>query len=652
MKLEQLLWYARRARTMEQGELRARLAGALDGATDYVRWRLSARATAPRELDPAQFRFCTSANPVLPELRWDFRPDENELAGIVAGVHHALGFPWAWAPGREAWHRAPDTGRIWPEKYANLIDYRPGNATGDARVMWEPNRLQQLVALALAARHEPAQAETAARMLKRKLLSWREANPSRVGINYASAMECALRILSVCFASDIARGHLAGDVAYWRAVASLVVDHAAFVNARLSLYSSLGNHTVAECTGLLVAALLFPEAPAAPKWETRAIATLEQAARRVIMPDGGPAEQALHYHAQILDHLEIAVRTGKHFGRDMSRIDALRHAGARFMAQLRCDRRRLPPIGDNDEGQALSPHFASSWAAEAAEPAPTNAAITLWSGGGYTVARSAANGAEIVFDHGPLGMAPNYGHGHADALALQLRVRGAPVLIDPGTYAYGGAPRWRSYFRGTAAHNTVTVDGRSQAKEVGPFLWAGAYRCELLHVAVEPERSAILIARHDGYAQVGVIHVRAVKFLAGHIVVLDRLEGTGTHELCLRWHFAGMARGVDGAFVLDGAALRCIAMGADARLLAGAEEPAGGWWSERYGLKRAVSTLELKCAAALPHEFVTGFALPGANSSGDFAGEARALGQLLDALSHNRSGTARAAPRPAALAPS
>lgn len=655
MKLEQLLWYARRARTMEQGELRARLAGALDGATDYVRWRLSGRAAAPRDLDPGRFRFCTSANALLPELGWDFHPSDSELAAMTAGVHHALGFPWAWAPGREAWHRAPDTGRLWPEKYANVIDFRPGNATGDARVMWEPNRLQQLVALALATRHAPAQAAVAARLLKRQLLSWREANPPRIGVNYASAMECALRISSVCFASDIARAHFTGDDEYWRTVASLVVEHAAFVNARLSLFSSLGNHTVAECTGLLVAALLFPETPAAAKWETRALETLEQAARRVIMADGGSAEQALHYHAQTLDHLEIAVRVGRHFGRDMSRIDALRHAGARFLAQFRCDRRRLPPIGDDDEGQALSRHFVASWAVGVPEPAASNAAIALWSGGGYTVVRSAADGAELVLDHGPLGMAPNHGHGHADALAVQLRIHGAPALIDPGTFAYGGEPRWRSYFRGTAAHNTVTVGGRSQAKEAGPFLWADAYRCELLHVALDPERAAILVARHDGYARIGVIHIRAVKIAAGHIVVLDRLEGAGTHALCLRWHFGGLARAADGAFVLESAGLRCLATGGAGQLLEGSDEPAGGWWSARYGAKSAVSTLELRCAAALPHEFVTGFALASATGGGDLAGEARALGQLLDALNSAGEKTAAVARAPrrrqAAMAP-
>jgi hypothetical protein len=252
-------------------------------------------------------------------------------------------------------------------------------------------------------------------------------------------------------------------------------------------------------------------------------------------------------------------------------------------------------------------------------------------------------------------MAPNFGHGHADGLSLQLRIGGAPALIDPGTFGYGGEARWRSYFRSTAAHNTVTVDGRSQAKEAGPFLWATSYTCELLHLALEPERAAILVARHDGYEPFGVRHTRAVKIVPGFVFVLDRLEGAGAHELCLRWHFAGAVRAADGAHVLDGpAALRCIAAGGAAQLFAGSETPPSGWRSDRYGVKQPVSTLELRCFVKLPHEFATGFALAAGNG-GDLELQARALGQLLDVLSgaeHEPGGAATASPlKRAAAAP-
>ena len=39
-------------------------------------------------------------------------------------------------------------------------------------------------------------------------------------------------------------------------------------------------------------------------------------------------------------------------------------------------------------------------------------------------------------------------------------------LVDPGTYA-----ERRAYFRGTAAHNTVRIDGRDQSEQGGNFMW-------------------------------------------------------------------------------------------------------------------------------------------------------------------------------------
>src|SRR5262249_62005662 len=83
-----------------------------------------------------------------------------------------------------------------------------------------------------------------------------------------------------------------------------------------------------------------------------------------------------------------------------------------------------------------------------------------------------AAGLVVVIDHGPLGMAPGYGHGHADALSLSACVRGEGLLIDPGTYGYNLGEKWRRYFRSTRAHNTVTVDGLDQALQVGTFLWS------------------------------------------------------------------------------------------------------------------------------------------------------------------------------------
>ena len=82
-----------------------------------------------------------------------------------------------------------------------------------------------------------------------------------------------------------------------------------------------------------------------------------------------------------------------------------------------------------------------------------------------------ADAHQLIADVGPLGCPTSSGHGHADLLSVQCAVFGEPCLVDAGTYCYTPEPRWRDYFRGTAAHSTVRVDGLDQAEPAGPFRW-------------------------------------------------------------------------------------------------------------------------------------------------------------------------------------
>ena len=68
-----------------------------------------------------------------------------------------------------------------------------------------------------------------------------------------------------------------------------------------------------------------------------------------------------------------------------------------------------------------------------------------------------------MFDCGPLGEG---NHGHLDCLSFELAAHGRSLVVDPGRYTYSeaGETNWRVHFRGTAAHNTVCVDGRNQTR--------------------------------------------------------------------------------------------------------------------------------------------------------------------------------------------
>ena len=77
---------------------------------------------------------------------------------------------------------------------------------------------------------------------------------------------------------------------------------------------------------------------------------------------------------------------------------------------------------------------------------------------------------QAVIDAGPQG-ALGAGHGHADALSLTIHAEGNELIGDPGTLRTQGEEADRDLFRGTAAHNTLELDGRDQSAPNGAFAW-------------------------------------------------------------------------------------------------------------------------------------------------------------------------------------
>ena len=74
---------------------------------------------------------------------------------------------------------------------------------------------------------------------------------------------------------------------------------------------------------------------------------------------------------------------------------------------------------------------------------------------------------KLIVDAGQPG--PTYipGHAHCDSMSFELFCDGKPVLVNSGTYAY--QCKERSYFRNTASHNTVMIEGAEQSQCWGTF---------------------------------------------------------------------------------------------------------------------------------------------------------------------------------------
>jgi hypothetical protein len=539
-------------------------------------------------------------------LPWHFTPDDLQTEALLSGDVTVFGYPWRWSSDGSCWHRAPDTGRSWPRQFFADIPIDSGNPCGDIRMAWEPSRLQHLISLALLAQKaDPAIRDRAVAACEAQLLSWVEANPFLIGIHYVSPMECALRLLAVCYATDLVRPWLQAPGRVWAAVLTLVSTHAEFIRRRLALHSPTPHDTLAGVAALVYAGSLFPEMELAERWLAFGHYLLEEETPRHISHDGGSQEQGVGYLQfstdlyglvlALFDHRQRAVpeKIRQVFDRSRSFLDNFRNLADGS----------LPPIGDGEHETALSPYlrFPSVEKDRAS-------GLTTFYLSGYSIMR----GSELqraIFDHGALGMPPHYAHGHADALSLLLHVGRREVLIDPGTYTYTGETRWRAYFRGTRAHNTVTIDGLDQAVQDGPMAWSQPFETHLVYKDETPEGKITVIARHYGYKnRLGVTHLRGVSYEPpGTWVIWDWLTGTGVHHLELNWHLGCRATAIEGGYHLEGfdPPLSLTIEGGTSRLCEGWVQPAGGWMSRRYGSKEPITTVRVEHTGPLPHEFMT-----------------------------------------------
>jgi hypothetical protein len=217
----------------------------------------------------------------------------------------------------------------------------------------------------------------------------------------------------------------------------------------------------------------------------------------------------------------------------------------------------LPPVGDDAEDRPLRlPYFARRDGALVAArakavtsngsplvrrkvPGGGTSASKALGESGYVVFRTTVDDlpVRVVFDVGELGFGSLAAHGHADALSVLLDVNGRPLLRDSGTGSYAGEGG-REEFRGTAAHNTVEVDGTDQAKQRGPHIWGRRYTTKLEAVSLG---SPLEYARatHEGYRRLpsSALHTRSVTLLApGLLVVLDRVQGSRPVRASLLWN--------------------------------------------------------------------------------------------------------------------
>jgi len=536
----------------------------------------------------------------------------ERLAGWIVTHHIPLFETEVEMGARIAWRRDWRSGIETGLPYFRLVPYLDSSRVGDHKLIWELNRHQHLVVLAQAFRLA-GRAEYREELCA-QLEDWWASNPFQRGINWASALEVAFRALSWIWVY-----HLAGKdmpSGFRARFLTELYRHGCHLAANLSIYFSPNTHLLGEAVALHALGKLFPTFPRAEGWQRRGEEIVREQVERQVREDGSHFEQSTYYHVYALDlflfhaaisgHCEVAPPVRKM---------------AEYLAALMGPAGRLPLLGDDDGGRLFHPYgrrdrFGRATLATAGlcgdredlleqavwwlgpevlekragvEAAPRSC---WFQDAGTAVMR--AGDVQVVADAGGFGEGSG-GHSHSDTLSLVVRRGEREVLLDPGTYTYVGDAEWRNWFRGSAAHNTVRIDGRDQAEAAGPFRWLRPPKVTVkLWKSSQAEDRLEAVCEYAGFQ-----HRRQILFRKPHrLLVIDDVDGPpGEHEIEQFWHPGeALEEFRPGCFRIGEAAVLAFAG-------PGKVEVREGWRSPVFGKKIHNPVLRVVCRTVLPATF-------------------------------------------------
>jgi uncharacterized heparinase superfamily protein len=375
------------------------------------------------------------------------------------------------------------------------------------------------------------------------------------------------------------------------------------------------NHRTLELYALFVVGLALPDLE--PGLLDLAIAELHRNLVDEMRPDGVHIEQSTHYHLVVLRSFVGARENARRYGVEFAPgYDEALSRACEFAMHCHRPDGEIPELSDADGGSyhdllAVAAdlldrddlRYVATGGADGREPAERNVSFP---DGGYHIQRSGwdRNARFLMFDCGPLGAG---GHGHYDLLSFELAAGGRPLIMDPGRYTYSEVPEAegdpanpRHWFKGTAAHNTVCVDGLDQTpycrgKHRGPQA-EGRLLGRETAPGLDMLRAQAISPCYDA------LHTRRVVFVEDEYwLVEDVLEAERPHRYELRFHLSPAAQD---RVEIDGWTVRAPGV---ALVFAGGPAPAvePGWISPAYGVKLRAPIVTVTVDGADAHTFTT-----------------------------------------------
>jgi hypothetical protein len=510
---------------------------------------------------------------------------------------------------------------------------------GDVKYIWELSRFPFVYywVRAFAVTGDEKYAEAFWKLFE----DWNDRNPVELGVNWKCSQEMSLRVMAWLFAL-----YAFGDTEATTDVRLIKLFKQLYCHGRhiyknfdFALKGVRNNHVISEAAGLFTLGLLCPFFAEAKQWTEKGKKYLEAEGLRQIYPDGSYLQHSFNYQRLVLQLYSWCLRLGKLHAVDLSvelreRVKRcvlfLYHQQDEFTGQV-------PIYGEND-GTLAFPLSDCEYTDYRPSLQVAHYLLTgkrLYPDGSYdeelfwfcgenalsakveTMKRESkrykAGGYYIIRGNGQFAMTrcTTYKNrpSQADMLHFDLWCSGVNVLCDAGTYSYNTGAEWLNYFKGTASHNTLMIDGQNQMKKGPRFLWFDWTKGKT--IAFETNKYQLFEGEHYGYGKIK--HRRGILHVDNFWVIVDDIFGTfaGTHTITQSWlsgaDVCRVTKSGDVTLETKCGAIRLRFLGeADkARIYYGDSAEIRGWRSLYYGEKIPAYQIVYDVTAKRPVRLIT-----------------------------------------------
>ncbi len=505
-------------------------------------------------------------------------------------------FPYKTRGIEQVWQFDPLEQKHWPIRHYTERNLHAADTPRDVKIVWEINRFKDLPALGQAAvlTRDKKYADEA----ELRLLSWIEDNPFAATINWASALEISIRLIS--WTATLLLLRKAGfDMHANPKIARSVYEQASYLAADLSTDKVVPtNHLIGEASDLFVVSVLW-DFTKSKEFAEVARKILEEEIIRQTHADGATREASSWYHQFVTHFFDLVERVAptpmsapysERLGKMKTYLSAMTFGGS------------VVRFGDADDGWAVFfEGDREAWKTRVFGASETSASFEH---GLFPKAEHVAyhiDNSFLFIRGGEFGMggAGYSSHAHDDFLSPIIFLDTFPVLADPGTFIYNGDRESRAKYRTAEAHNGLILNDATRPRQRMNFGWLKVRPDALIFGSQLRDDSAAAIGHYHEWPD----HKRFVEIRPDVAFLIDTFEKqvTGTCEWRLHldpiWSLEGILESGNYGFTnAAGDHLLIVLRGAfEARSLESYD------FSPSYGVKQEGLVLSLATSNPVGH---------------------------------------------------